>query len=56
MDLVLYVDDLSHIGDEDQPLDQEGEALDDYLENIIGIPMEKNDSAWVMVARPERSL
>ena len=42
MDLVLYVDDLSHIGDEDQPLDQEGEALDDYLENIIGIPMEKS--------------
>ena len=41
MDLVLYVDDLSHIGDEDQPLDEEGEALDNYLEIEIGIPMEK---------------
>ena len=41
MDLVLYVDDLSHIGDDDTLLDQEGENLDAYLENDIGIPMEK---------------
>lgn len=40
MDLVLYVDDLSHIADEDEPLDEEGENLDSYLEEIIGIPME----------------
>lgn len=42
MDLVLYVDDLSHIGDDLQALDQEGEGLDDYLENEIGVPMEKS--------------
>ena len=53
MDLVLYVDDLSHIGDEDQPLDQEGLELDNYLESEIGIPMEKSkvrDAAQVQLS------
>ena len=39
-DLVLYVDDLSHVGDEDFPLDEEGARLDYFLENEIGVPME----------------
>jgi hypothetical protein len=53
MDLVLYVDDLSHIGDEDQPLDQEGLELDNYLESEIGIPMERSkvrDAAQVQLS------
>lgn len=41
-DLILYVDDLSHIADEEEMLDEEGEGLDDYLEGEIGVPMERS--------------
>ena len=43
-DLILYVDDLSHIADDGEPLDDEGEALENYLEQEIGVPMERGKS------------
>jgi hypothetical protein len=38
LDLILYVDDLSHIGDEDDLVDEEGEQLEEYL-GLAGVPL-----------------
>ena len=40
MDLILYVDDLSHVGDECDDVDGEGERVDTFLEDVVGVPME----------------
>ena len=45
-DLVLYVDDLSHLGDEQDGLDEEGENVDTFLESLgVGTKKKKTRGA-----------